>query len=81
MSVNFRSLLQWIERGAVFPLGSVDNRRSLVGLDNLVDLIITCIDHPAAANQTFLVSDNEDLSTPCLIRRLSRAMARPLVST
>jgi hypothetical protein len=47
-----------------------------VGLDNLVDLIISCIDHPGAANQTFLVSDNEDLSTPGLIGRLSRAMGK-----
>ncbi|MCP8689153.1 UDP-glucose 4-epimerase family protein [Marinobacterium sedimentorum] len=76
VKANFRSLLTWIERGAFFPLGSLDNRRSLVGLDNLVDLIITCMDHPAAANQTFLVSDNEDLSTPGLIGRLSRAMGK-----
>jgi nucleoside-diphosphate-sugar epimerase len=76
VKANFRSLLTWIERGAVFPLGSVDNRRSLVGLDNLVDLIITCIDHPGAANQTFLVSDNEDLSTPELISTISRAMGK-----
>nr|WP_082709102.1 SDR family oxidoreductase [Marinobacterium profundum] len=76
VKANFRSLLKWIKRGAVFPLGSVDNQRSLVGLDNLVDLIITCIDHPGAANQTFLVSDNEDLSTPGLIECLSRAMGR-----
>jgi UDP-glucose 4-epimerase len=76
VKANFRALLEWFERGVPLPLASVENRRSLVGLDNLVDLIVTCIDHPAAANQTFLVSDNHDLSTPGLIGRLSLAMGR-----
>jgi nucleoside-diphosphate-sugar epimerase len=48
-----------------------------VGIDNLIDFIITCLEHPAAANETFLVSDGEDLSTPDLIRRMARAMDRP----
>lgn len=76
VKANFNALLRLVARGLPLPLGAVDNRRSLVGLDNLVDLIITCIDHPDAANQTFLVSDNEDLSTPGLIRCLSRAMGK-----
>jgi len=59
---NFLSLLSWLNKGIPLPLGAVHNQRSLVGIDNLVDLIITCIAHPAAANQTFLVSDDEDLS-------------------
>ena len=54
----------------------VSNARSLVNLDNLVDLLMCCIDHPAAAGQTFLVSDGEDLSTPDLIRRLSLMMGK-----
>lgn len=75
---NFGSLMRWLERGAPLPLGAVTtNRRSLVALDNLVDLLITCIDHPAAANQTFLVSDGEDLSTTDLLRRMARAMNVP----
>lgn len=74
---NFASLMRWIERGLPLPLGAIHNRRSLVARDNLVDLIVTCIDHPAAANQTFLVSDDEDLSTTELIRRLASAMSRP----
>jgi nucleoside-diphosphate-sugar epimerase len=49
----------------------------MVALDNLVDLILTCIDHPAAANQTFLVSDGEDLSTTQLLQRLGRALGKP----
>lgn len=74
---NFASLLQWLKRGVPLPLGLVQNRRSFVALDNLVDLLITCIDHPAAANQTFLVSDGEDLSTADLLRRLGKAMGKP----
>jgi nucleoside-diphosphate-sugar epimerase len=67
-----------LQRGVPLPLGGVtENRRSLVYLDNLVDLIVTCIDHPAAANQTFLVSDDEDLSTAALLRRMAAALGRP----
>jgi nucleoside-diphosphate-sugar epimerase len=51
--------------------------RSLLALDNLVDLIVTCLHHPAAANQTFLVSDGEDLSTAQLLKRMGSAMGRP----
>lgn len=75
---NFASLLAWVRRGMPLPLGAVtQNRRSLVGLDNLVDLILTCVDHPKAANQTFLVSDGEDLSTTELLQRMGKAMNRP----
>lgn len=76
---NFSSLLRWVDRGFLLPLGAVTaNRRSLVGLDNLVDLILTCLQHPKAANQTFLVSDGEDLSTTELIQRMGKAMNRPV---
>lgn len=75
---NFGRLVSAIGRGWPLPLGCVEqNRRSLVALDNLVDLILTCTSHPAAANQTFLVSDGEDLSTTELLRRIGRAMGRP----
>jgi UDP-glucose 4-epimerase len=77
VKANFLALMRVVARGIPLPLGAIDNRRSLVALDNLLDLIVTCIDHPAAANQTFLVSDGEDLSTTELIRRLARAMDRP----
>ena len=78
VKANFAALMNAVKRGLPLPLGSVtENRRSLVALDNLVDLLITCIDHPAAANQTFLVSDDEDLSTADLLRRLGDAMGRP----
>ena len=75
---NFATLMRAVARGLPLPFGAViNNRRSLVGLDNLVDLIVTCIGHPAAANQTFLVSDGEDLSTADLLRRLGAAMGKP----
>lgn len=74
---NFQSLMRAVAKGLPLPLAAVDNRRSLVGLDNLVDFIVTCMAHPAAANQTFLVSDGEDLSTPELIRRLAQSMGKP----
>jgi nucleoside-diphosphate-sugar epimerase len=78
VKANFASLLRVLGRGVPLPLGlATNNRRSLVALDNLVDLLITCIDHPAAANQTFLVSDGEDLSTTALLRRMGQAMGRP----
>ncbi len=73
---NFRALMRAVARGLPLPLAAVDNRRSLVGLDNLVDFIVTCIDHPSAAHEIFLVSDGEDLSTPGLIRGLAQAMGR-----
>ena len=78
VKANFGRLVSAIARGWPLPLGCVEhNRRSLVALDNLVDLLITCIDHPAAGNQTFLVSDGEDLSTADLLRRLGRVMHKP----
>lgn len=75
---NFLSMMRWLKRGIYLPLGAVTgNRRSLVALGNLVDLIVTCIEHPSAANQTFLVSDDEDLSTAALLRRMATALGRP----
>ena len=73
---NFRSLLQWVARGIPLPLGAIRNARSFVALDNLIDLLATTIDHPAAAGQVFLVSDGEDLSTTDLLRRAAAAMGR-----
>jgi nucleoside-diphosphate-sugar epimerase len=69
-------MMRWLNRGLPLPLGAIGNRRSLVAIGNLVDLIITCIEHPAAANQTFLVSDGEDLSTTQLLRHLARALGK-----
>jgi nucleoside-diphosphate-sugar epimerase len=66
-----------MSKGLPLPLGAIDNKRSLVGIDNLVDLIIRCIDHPAAANQVFLAGDGEDLSTTELLRGVAEAIGRP----
>lgn len=73
---NFASMVKLVRKGLPLPLGAVQNRRSLVALDNLIDLIITCIDHPSAANQVFLAGDGEDLSTTELLRNVSYAMGR-----
>ena len=77
VKANFAAMMRWLKRGIPLPLGAIHNQRSLVALDNLVDLIVTCLTHPAAANQTFLVSDGEDVSTTELLRRMGQAMGRP----
>ncbi|MCO1336826.1 SDR family oxidoreductase [Microbulbifer sp. OS29] len=71
---NFQSMMRWLDRGLPLPLGAIDNRRSLVSIDNLLDLIVVCITHPSAANQVFLVSDDMDLSITDLLRGLSHAL-------
>jgi len=74
---NFASMIKLVDKGIPLPFGAVDNKRSLVGIDNLVDLIIRCIGHPAAANQVFLAGDGADLSTTELLRGVGRAMGKP----
>ncbi len=76
VKANFLSMMRWLDKGVPLPFGAIDNRRSLVALDNLIDLILTCMTHPAAANQTFLVSDGEDLSTTMLLKRMARALGK-----
>ena len=71
---NFARMLGWIKRGIPLPLGSVKNRRSMVYVENLADALILCAIRPEAANETFLVSDTEAVSTPELIRKLSEKM-------
>lgn len=73
---NFRRLMQLVKIGVPLPLSSIDNRRSMVALDNLVDFLILCSHHPAAAGHIFMVSDDEDVSTSQLLRMLSRAMGK-----
>jgi nucleoside-diphosphate-sugar epimerase len=74
---NFGILARWIRRGWPLPLGAVHNLRSLVALDNLVNFIVTCVIHPQAANQTFLVSDGKDLSTTELAQGIAQAAGVP----
>ena len=77
VKANFLYMMQWLHKGIPLPLGAIHNQRSLVALDTLVELIRTCIDHPAAANQTFMVSDGEDLSTTQLLQRMGQALGKP----
>jgi nucleoside-diphosphate-sugar epimerase len=74
---NFGALIRAVQRGLPLPLGAVYNQRSLVALENLVDFIVTCVTHPQAANQTFLVSDGQDLSTTELVRGMAQAAGVP----
>ena len=77
VDANFRTLMRWVRCGIPLPLARIDNRRSFVALENLVDLIVVCLRHPAATNQIFLVSDDEDVSTPQLVRLIAAALGRP----
>ncbi len=77
VKANFAAMMRWLQRGVPLPLGAIYNQRSLVAIDNLVDLIVLCLTHPAAANQIFLVSDGKDVSTSELLRRMGQAMGRP----
>jgi nucleoside-diphosphate-sugar epimerase len=78
VKANLLTMTRWLARGVPLPLGAIrDNRRTLVALDNLVDLIITCLEHPAAANQVLLAGDGEALSTTDLLRRTAAALGVP----
>jgi UDP-glucose 4-epimerase len=74
---NLRALLRAIARGIPLPLGGIRNRRSLVGLENLVQLLVRCTESSAAAGETFLAADGEDVSTPDLVRQLAAGVGRP----
>tara|TARA_R110002126_G_scaffold10245_43_gene46597 strand:- start:1876 stop:2847 length:972 start_codon:yes stop_codon:yes gene_type:complete len=76
VKANFAAMLKLARKNLPLPLGAIHNKRSLVALDNLVDLIITCIDHPKAANQTFLVSDDQDVSTTELLQMMTVATGK-----
>ena len=75
---KIRILMKLINFKIPLPFKSIKNKRSLIGIDNAVDILIRCIKHPAAAGKTFLVSDGEDLSTPELIRFIASAMDQPV---
>jgi len=76
---NFASMIKWMQKGIPLPFGAIHNRRSLVALDNLVDFIVLCADReksPKAANEVFLISDNEDVSTTQLLRKVGNAFGK-----
>ena len=74
VKANFLSMMRAVKSGLPLPLGAIDNRRSLVYVENLVSLILKCIEHPAAANQVFLAADGEDLSTTGLLLACAKAL-------
>lgn len=77
VKANFASLLNLVSKGLPLPFGCIkDNKRSLVSVDNLVDLIVTCIDHPKAINQVFLVSDDNDVSTRGMVQQMAKALGK-----
>jgi len=77
VKANFLNMIKLLSKGIPLPLGAIKNCRSLVSIHNLVDLIIVCMEHPLAVNQTFLVSDDEDLSTTSLLQRLGSSLGKP----
>jgi UDP-glucose 4-epimerase len=76
VKANFLKMMRWVERGIPLPLGSIQNQRSLLGIDNLIDFIEVCLTHPKAVGQTFLVSDDHDLSTTELLKGIARSMGQ-----
>jgi nucleoside-diphosphate-sugar epimerase len=76
VKANFQSMMHWLDKRVPLPLGAIHNQRSLVALENLIDLIVTCIHHPAAANQIFIAGDGEDLSTIELLQRMAAALGK-----
>jgi UDP-glucose 4-epimerase len=78
VKANFLTMMRCVHRGLPLPFANVPNKRSLVALDNLVDLIFVCSVHPAAVDQTFLAADGEDLSTTDVLRRMGAAMNQPV---
>lgn len=76
VKANFLRLLRWVDAGHPLPFAAVDNRRSFVYVGNLASAIVAALQHPAAAGNTFLVSDGEDLSTAELCRRIGHALGR-----
>jgi len=76
VKANFQKMIEWVKKGVPLPLGSVNNKRSLVALDNLVDFILLCATHPKAANEIFLISDGEDVSTTELLKKVSKALGK-----
>jgi len=77
VKANFLELMKIVDKGTPLPLAKVDNRRSFIYIENLVDAVLTCIKHSGSAGQTYFVSDNEDISTPELIRKTASALKKP----
>jgi len=76
VKANFAMMMKWIYKGIPLPFGAIHNKRSLVALDNLVNFIIHCVDHRKAANEIFLISDGEDVSTTELLQKVAKAFGK-----
>ncbi len=77
VKANFLKMIQWVEKGIPLPLGAIKNQRSMLGIDNLINFIELCLIHPKAVGQTFLVSDDHDISTTELLKEIASVMHRP----
>jgi UDP-glucose 4-epimerase len=77
VKANFLKMIRWVEKGIPLPLGAIQNQRSMLGLDNLINFIELCLTHPDAAGQTFMVSDDHDVSITELLKEIAAAMDRP----
>jgi nucleoside-diphosphate-sugar epimerase len=76
VGANFLRLMRLVNQGFPLPMPDANNRRSLIGVENLADCLLRCVTHPGAANQTFMVSDGQDVSTRELVTRLAAAFGR-----
>ena len=77
VKANFLELLKIVNKETRLPLANIQNRRSFIYVENLLDAVVMCIENPAAAGQTYFVSDDEDVSTPELVRRIAEAFGKP----
>lgn len=77
VKANFRALLRLVDSGLPLPLGSVENRRSMISRDNLVSAVAAAMTAPGVPGKAFYVTEGPPLSTPTLIRHLARALGRP----
>ena len=73
VKANFANMMRCVKKGVPLPLGAINNKRSLIALDNLVDFILLCTSHPKAANEVFFISDGEDVSTTVLLKKVAKA--------
>jgi UDP-glucose 4-epimerase len=77
VKANFSALVSAVKKSLPLPIASVHNSRSMIGINNLIDLIVKTCTNPKAANQTFLASDGDDISTPALVRLIAKSLNRP----
>lgn len=77
VKANFKNLIKLCQLKLPLPFGAIHNKRSMIYIENLIDFVMVCSMHPRAANETFLVSDDEDVSTTRLIQTIRISLAKP----